>query len=452
MPASVHSSTVFHATRLALAAAEDAAAESRESGAEEGLLRDAFVSLFDRMPHLLRDVPEELALRREMFRLATSTQLYADLNTRSSHRYDLSAALTPMWAAEVLKAERNARTALEELKQARKRVQATQEAGKPAAEEAVRAAERRAKEVMALARRQVMARLSQMRDAVQLAEDLTRMGWGTEAGAFVRMAADGQVRARTVQAVKKVAAWFGRLRELWAVAKTRVPRRGPRVAGVTRGSDLPRMLPQEHLRLSAPGLDMLWALDYARRRLLQYQRAGAQHRASRGPVIVLVDESGSMQGEPAAYAKAFAFLLRLEAKAENRACHLVSFSYRPQDMHELPDGATAQEAAEWAARFVGGGTDWVPPLSRALELLRDPAYARADVVMLTDGACEVPAEKAQQIRSSLASREARLFCFLFGAGNPRPLQPLATGIWKTALDERGILQVLEAFQSSVGGD
>ena len=159
-----------------------------------------------------------------------------------------------------------------------------------------------------------------------------------------------------------------------------------------------------------------------------------------------------MQGEPAAYAKPFAFLLRLEAKAEGRACHLVSFSYRPQDMHELPDGATAQEAAEWAARFVGGGTDWVPPLNRALELLRDPAYARADVVMLTDGICEIPIEKAEQIRSVLASREARLFCFLFGEGNSRPLQPLATGIWKTALDERGILQVLEAFQSSIGGD
>jgi uncharacterized protein with von Willebrand factor type A (vWA) domain len=445
---SARNATVFRATRLALAAAEDAAAERRESGPEEVVLRDAFVSLFDRMPHLLRDVPEELALRREMFKLATSTQLYADLNARTAHRYDLSAALTPMWAAEVLKAERDARTALEKLKQA----QAAQEAGGPATKEAVSAAERRAKEAMARARRQMMARLSQMRDAVQLAEDLTHMGWGTEAGAFVRKAAHGLVRARTVQAVKKVAAWFGRLRELWGVARTRVPRRGPRVAGVTRGSDLLRMLPQEHLRLSTPGLDMIWALDYSRRRLLQYRRAGAQHRASRGPVIVLVDESGSMQGEPAAYAKAFAFLLRLEAKAENRACHLVSFSYRPQDMHELPDGATAQEAAEWAARFVGGGTDWVPPLSRALELLRDPAYARADVVMLTDGICEVPVEKAEQIRSVLASREARLFCFLFGAGNPRPLQPLATGIWKTALDERGILQVLEAFQSATGGD
>jgi uncharacterized protein with von Willebrand factor type A (vWA) domain len=445
---SARNATVFRATRLALAAAEDAAAERRESGPEEVVLRDAFVSLFDRMPHLLRDVPEELALRREMFKLATSTQLYADLNARTAHRYDLSAALTPMWAEEVLKAERDARTALEKLKQA----QAAQEAGGPATKEAVRAAERRAKEAMVLVRRQMMARLSQMRDAVQLAEDLTRMGWGTEAGAFVRMAAHGLVRARTAQAVKKVAAWFGRLRELWGVARTRVPRRGPRVAGVTRGSDLLRMLPQEHLRLSVPELDMLWVLDYARRRLLQYQRAGAQHKASRGPIIVLVDESGSMHGEPAAYAKAFSFLLRLEAKAENRACRLVSFSYRPQDMHELPDGATAQEAAEWAARFVGGGTDWVPPLSRALELLRDPAYARADVVMLTDGICEIPIEKAEQIRSVLASREARLFCFLFGEGNPRPLQPLATGIWKTALDERGILQVLEAFQSATGGD
>jgi uncharacterized protein with von Willebrand factor type A (vWA) domain len=445
---SARNATVFRATRLALAAAEDAAAASRQSGAEEGLLRDAFVSLFDRMPHLLRDVPEELALRREMFRLATSTQLYADLNARTAHRYDLSAALTAIWAEEVLKAERDARTALEKLKQA----QAAQEAGEPATKEAVRTAERRAKEAMAWARRQMMARLSRMLDAAQLAEDLARMGWGTEAGAFVRKAADGLVRARTLQAVKQVAAWFGRLRELWGIAKTRVPRRGPRVAGVTRGSDLLRMLPQEHLRLSIPGLDMLWALDYARRRLLQYRRAGAQHKASRGPVIVLVDESGSMQGEPAAYAKAFAFLLRLEAKADGRACHLVSFSYRPQDMHELPDDATAQEAAEWAARFVGGGTDWVPPLSRALELLRDPAYARADVVMLTDGICEIPVEKAEQIRSVLVSREARLFCFLFGAGNPRPLQPLATGIWKTALDERGILQVLEAFQSATGGD
>jgi len=448
--------SVFHATRLALIEARDMPFKHPDLDIDEGLLCDAFVSLFDRTPQLRHQVPLHLALRREMFRVACSTQLYADLNSRTAHRYELASSLTPLWAGEVAQAEKQARAAAEEAERRARRLQELQDDGAPDAEierarEAVQRAWKEERKARIRARRQLIRRLATMRDAVQLTEDLAAMGWGSGAGIFVRLVMEDRVRAETIQAVRKVAGWFGRLRELWTVAKARVPRRGPRISGTTRGDDLLRMLPQEHLRLSDPELAWLWALDFARRRLLQYRRTGAQHHAGHGPVIVLVDESGSMSGEPVMYAKAFAFLLRAQAKAEGRACHLISFSSYPRDLHELPDNATAAEAAEWAARFIGGGTDWVPPLERACQLLRDTQYRRADLVMLTDGICRIPPDRAESIRGTLASHEARLFCFLFGSGNPQPLRPLATGIWKVTLDEQGILQVLEAFEAARGG-
>lgn len=444
--------TVFLATRLALAAAQDAVTQADVPTAGEEMLLDAFVSLFDRSPQLRREVPEHLTLRREMFRLACSTQLYSDLNARTAHRYDLSSSLAPLWAGEVLRCEQQARLAVEEALRRRRELEDLQNSGAPdeataEARSRVDQAERKLRQTLATARRAMMARLAAMRDAAHLAEELSRMGWGSEAGVFARLAADGKVQAATVQAVKQVAAWFGRLRELWGVAKTRTPRRGPRISGITRGDDLLRMLPQEHLRMTTPGLAILWAIDLSRRRILQYRRTGAEHRAGRGPVIVLTDESGSMAGEPVAYAKAFAFLLRLEAKAGGRKCHIVSFSHRPEDMRELPDGATVQEAAEWAGRFAGGGTDWVPPLNLAVRLTAHPEYRHADIVMLTDGACKIPEHDAASIASRMSAAGARLFVFLFGHGNPEPLRPVASRIYRTALDDNGILRVLSEFHS-----
>src|SRR5262245_62472889 len=97
------------------------------------------------------------------------------------------------------------------------------------------------------------------------------------------------------------------------------------MVGVVLGGDLGRLLPHELARLVIPELE-----DDVLRRLVEGQVMCREYRATepvgKGPVIVCVDESGSMEGEKAHTAKALALALAWVARHQGRWCALVGYS------------------------------------------------------------------------------------------------------------------------------
>ena len=102
------------------------------------------------------------------------------------------------------------------------------------------------------------------------------------------------------------------------------PRAGRRGRG-RAGGDVGRLLPAELARLVVPELE----LD-ALRRIAERQAMCREHHAAepvgKGPVIVCVDESGSMEGEKDHTAKALALALAWVARHQRRWCALVAYS------------------------------------------------------------------------------------------------------------------------------
>src|SRR5262247_4362543 len=65
------------------------------------------------------------------------------------------------------------------------------------------------------------------------------------------------------------------------------------ITSITIGNDLTHLLPGEVALLGDPDLEDLFYLKFAERRLLQYELEGRESEG-RGPIILALDESGSM--------------------------------------------------------------------------------------------------------------------------------------------------------------
>lgn len=170
------------------------------------------------------------------------------------------------------------------------------------------------------------------------------------------------------------------------------------LVGIHQASDLMRLLPSEAVMLGLPELELEFYRRYLERRLLSYQSRGTLPRQrimlrtpeqgghqlqQRGPFIVCVDTSGSMGGYPEECAKALFLALLKVAMHEKRGCYLMLFSTEVATLE-----ITADTGLEKAERFLSmsfhGGTDLVPCLEKALLKLDEPAFAKADVLVISD--------------------------------------------------------------------
>lgn len=106
--------------------------------------------------------------------------------------------------------------------------------------------------------------------------------------------------------------------------------------------------------------------------------------AGQGPVIICADTSGSMAGWPERAAKALTLALARRCLASGRGCYLIGFS---SGIHcfDLSDPARClAELSDFLIHGFHGGTDLRPALARSLELLDNPVWTRADLLVISD--------------------------------------------------------------------
>ena len=171
--------------------------------------------------------------------------------------------------------------------------------------------------------------------------------------------------------------------------------------------DLSRMIPAEAATLGHPVLKYLWHARRIEHALLTYRVQGVMServssesdvmteverpkpppKSERGPIIICLDTSGSMHGEPEIVAKASVLEALRVAHAEKRACYLYSFS-GPGDVAEHELKLTEEGLAgflNFLACSFPGGTDVAEPVRRAVKRLQEAAWQRADILLVGDG-------------------------------------------------------------------
>lgn len=232
----------------------------------------------------------------------------------------------------------------------------------------------------------------------------------------------GQLRqAKTGESVsEKIMRPAQRIREI--LVETITPGIPPEIHGVERSGDIARMLPSEALLMGHPKLKYLWHARRAENALVSYRMEGIDYindqmveefleegekktpRPERGPIIAVIDTSGSMHGDPEIVAKAIVLEAVRTAHAERRDCLLYAYG-GPGNVirHRLrlePEGITS--LLSFLCLSFGGGTD-IAVIQQVVSRLSEPTWKRADLIIATDGEWQAPPEVTEAVEKAKAS-------------------------------------------------
>jgi len=203
-------------------------------------------------------------------------------------------------------------------------------------------------------------------------------------------------RVRRDPNVKKICDLAGRFRRV-AQSKQRqkVSHGLDDVVGVEPGGDIGRLLPSELVKLMIPEFE----LDTLRR-IVERQALCREHHSvepvGKGPIICVVDESGSMSGVKAHTAKALALALAWIARRQRRWCGLVAFSGDSGErLLALPPGRWNEAAlCDWLSEFIGSGSDLDLPIRELPRMYQEIGAPTGvtDIIFLTDARAHIPAD------------------------------------------------------------
>ena len=155
------------------------------------------------------------------------------------------------------------------------------------------------------------------------------------------------------------------------------------IEGISVGNDLNALLPIELATMADETLSGLFAYRYATRRLQTFQfksnlmkkaqKVQVARARQKGPMIVCMDTSGSMQGPPERIAHSLVIKLLQVALAQGRDLLLITFA------------TTAKTFDVRRDRECGGSTDGTEMLQSAFRLIdSDPRYGSADLLLISD--------------------------------------------------------------------
>jgi uncharacterized protein with von Willebrand factor type A (vWA) domain len=217
------------------------------------------------------------------------------------------------------------------------------------------------------------------------------------------------------------------------------------VVGVEPGGDLSRVLPVELARLGDDDLE----LDVLRRLVERQAQCREWHAVTpvgKGPIVVCVDESGSMTGPKIATAKALALALVWIARRQRRWVGLVGFSGGTQGTVFVcpPDKNDENGLCDWLEHFFGQGTELDVPLRElpAMWAKMGAPKGKTDVLLVTDAIVQCGADLAASFNAWKKTAQARVFALVIGGAQAGDLTLVS--------DEVHAVNAIDASSDAVG--
>ena len=218
--------------------------------------------------------------------------------------------------------------------------------------------------------------------------------WGLGTGENCQVAfqnkKDAIERIRRSSKLHKLTDLVGKFKESAIVEQKKKAKHGAvEIKGVTTGDKIQDTLPSDRMNLC----NDITKGDFYRRMsehgLLQYSKESNKQK-NKGPIIVCVDTSGSMQGDEEIWSKALTVGILEVAQMQKRDFACIIYSSHADDPIVIKkDEIAPQKIIDCAERFHNGGTSFEAPLNEALELIKDSTFKNADIVFITDGDCYV---------------------------------------------------------------
>lgn len=206
------------------------------------------------------------------------------------------------------------------------------------------------------------------------------------------------------------------------------------IEGVTMGNDITALLPMEMAIMSDDQLSGLFAYRFATRRLQtfryksnmmkQARRVEVRKARQKGPMIVCLDTSGSMQGQPEKIASSLIIKLLQVALRQDRDLLLVSFSTNAK-LFDVRKNRT--RFFDFLRKECGGDTDGTQMLQAVMHTIAEnPAYGSADVLLISDFKFDVPGTSIMRQVQMLRDEGSRFYGLQIGVA--------PVDAWKKYLD------------------
>ncbi len=271
--------------------------------------------------------------------------------------------------------------------------------------------------------RQVL--LSQLEELLKLFEELTASldGLGVDPGIWLDLS-DGNLTSQDIEQFKywanylkndpmaqEICDLLGRMRDLEKEERlekaftthtvdTWVPDINAKeeIVGIRLSQDIENVIPSELALLADPETSILFDLKFIENQLMTFDMVGLQQQETeieveeeqlcsdegdQGPMILCIDTSGSMHGQPETIAKAVSLFLATKAREKDRPCYLINFSTGITTL-DLSGKDGLASLMNFLSNSFWGGTDIAPALRHTLEVMRKDEYKKADVLVVSD--------------------------------------------------------------------
>ena len=244
------------------------------------------------------------------------------------------------------------------------------------------------------------------------------LGAGEPGSNDPRAVAEIYKRVRNDPGLRRISELAGRFRRVAASKQRQKVTHGlDDVVGVEPGGDVGRLLPSELARLAVPELE----LDTLRR-IVERQALCREHHAvepvGKGPILISVDESGSMEGSKAHTAKALALALAWVARQQRRWAGLIAYSGGSGErLLALPPGRWNETVlCDWLSAFIGHGSDLDVPIQELPRMYKEIGAppGETDLVIITDARCRIPSELQKWFWNWRASARVRAVALVIG--------------------------------------
>ena len=176
------------------------------------------------------------------------------------------------------------------------------------------------------------------------------------------------------------------------------------VDGVVLGDNLSAILPSETVLLDSAETDSIFYKKYVTKQLQLVQgksqikkieknnKKKNQRRLQKGPMIISIDTSSSMSGEPEMISKSILINLLDIAKGEKRKCFLITYSVNAKSL-EISKLYHWSLVMEFLKERFSGGTNGEEMLKCITGTLDTQEFSMADVLVISDFEFPFPCEK-----------------------------------------------------------
>lgn len=237
------------------------------------------------------------------------------------------------------------------------------------------------------------------------------------------------------QELKDIIETIGRIELEYGSKKISISTNGKsEMHSIHYSNNIEHMLPMEVMKLKNPVLKKKFYADLLENKLLSYQLRGKNWvsgppiKKRKGPVVALVDTSGSMHGTPEILAKSVILAITKLMLKEKRDVKISLFSSVGQtiDIELTNKKKMAKEFLDFIQCSFGGGTDFNTALKSGLESLKEEKFKGADILFITDGLSSISNKSIlEEWKSLKETQEARIYSLIVGNNNLGGLEEIS---------------------------